>query len=74
MTTTAFGPDSAFMPDEALPAVAQGLPATPRDHDAGVEPGEPRPGHASNGNWLSQAMAIWLAPEDDDTPPHSPAH
>ena len=60
--TAASGPDSAFLPDDALLPVAVDLPAGLSE----ANPATPRPGHASGSgsNWLSEAMAIWLAPED----------
>ncbi len=66
MTSSASGPDSAFLPDDALP---RGVPT-------GASPAAPGDAH-----WLHHAMAIWLAPEPsvdgDRTVSHtrpSPAH
>ena len=79
MTSTASGPDSAFLPDDALTCV-------PSVGSVGADlVRDSRPGHdAGPAQWLQHAMAIWLAPEgpgtdepsDAQTPPgrSAPAH
>ena len=68
-STFAHGPDSAFIPDDALPLVGT---------RANVEPLKPEAARPTSSpvHWLDQAMALWLRDPQEEIamPPQRTTH